>query len=105
MDSKPSSLNILRKFYLRVTRLDEYIKGKVSDTRYARLVSVAQEHDAMKKLIQTAYVCFNPKLQIMDDDDNDFVDRSVLSIGDHATQTEVNRLTLTIVYARSYIAC
>ena len=88
MDSRPSSLNILRKFYIRVTRLDEYVKGQVSENRYARLLSTAQEHDAMKKLIQTAYVCLNPKLQILDDDDG-LGGPSVLSIGDHATQNEV----------------
>jgi hypothetical protein len=88
MDSRPSSLNILRKFFLRVTRLDEYIKAQVSENRYARLLSMAEEHEGMKKLIQTAYVCFNPKLQIMEEDDG-LDDPSVLSIGDHATQTEV----------------
>lgn len=97
MDSRPSSLNILRKFYLRVTRLDDYIKGQVSDSRYARLLSLAQEHDGMKKLIQTAYVCLNPKLQIMDDEDDDFCDRSVLSNGDHVTQTEVK--SPTVIYS------
>jgi len=89
MDSRPSSLNILKKFFIRVTRLDEYIRGQVSENRYARLLSVAQEHEGMKNLIQTAYVCLNPKLQIMDDDDG-LDDLSVLSIGEHATQTEAS---------------
>jgi len=104
MESRPSSLNILRKFFIRVTRLDEYIKGQVSENRYARLLSRAQEHEGMKKLIQTAYVCLNPKLQIMDDDDG-LDDPSVLSIGDHATQTEVNPPWSSFVYARLFIAC
>ena len=91
VDSRPSTLNILRKFYTRVTRLDEYIKDKVSENRYAKVLRVAREHDGMRKLIETAYVCVNPKIHIIQDDDdcdglNDLLE---LSIGDHATQSEV----------------
>src|SRR5271155_1505605 len=36
-DSKPSSINILRKFYLKVVQLNEYLQQTVSEGRYARI--------------------------------------------------------------------
>lgn len=89
VESRPSTLNILRKFYTKVTRLDEHIKDTVSENRCAKVLRVAKEHEAMKKLIETAYVCVNPKINIIQDDDDGLDDPSVLSIGDHATQSEV----------------
>jgi hypothetical protein len=91
VESRPSTLNILRKFYTRVTRLDQYIRDKVSENRYAKVLRVANEHNGMSKLIETAYVCVNPKIHLIQDDDDDdgLNDPSVLSIGDHATQSEV----------------
>lgn len=92
VDSRPSTLNILRRFYTRVNRLDEYIKSKVSEKRYAKVLLVATDHDGMRKLIESAYVCQNPKISIIHDDDNDedgLDHSSVLSIGDHVTQSEV----------------
>jgi hypothetical protein len=89
--SRPSSFNILKKFYLSVTSLDQYLKTTVSENRYARIVSAAREHETMKKLIETAYVCVNPDLHIVEDDDG-HRDISILSTGDSATQSEVNQI-------------
>jgi len=88
VDSRPTVLNILKKHYLRVRLLKDYLKERVSSGRYAKLQRVATENEAMRKLIETAYVCVNPKFHLLDDDE-DISERSILSIGDHATQTEV----------------
>ena len=88
VDSRPTALNILKKHYIKVRILNDYLKESVSSGRYAKLQRVASENDAMRKLIETIYVCVNPKFHIMDDD-ADVSERSILSIGDHATQTEV----------------
>jgi hypothetical protein len=87
-DSKPSSLNILRRHYIKVVRLGQYVKDKVSDNRYTKVTRVARENNGMKKLIETAYVCYDPNFHIGDDDDQ-LDDPSVLSLGEHATQAEV----------------
>lgn len=88
VDSRPSSLNILKTFYQNVTRLDEYLKQNVSESRFTRITAAAQENDGLKNLLHTALVCVNPNY-LMDEDDE--VDReiSILSVGDHATQSEV----------------
>lgn len=97
VESRPSTLNILRKFYTRVNRLDDYIRCKVSENRYAKVIGEAKDHDGMRMLIDTAYVCQNPKIRIIQndndsDDDYDGLDySSVLSIGDHVTQSEVSQ--------------
>ena len=88
VDSRPSSLNILKKHYIKVIRLDEYIKETVSAARYAKVLGGAREHEGMRKLVETAYVCMNPKLYMVEDDD-EFNDPSILSLSGHVTQAEV----------------
>jgi hypothetical protein len=88
IDSKPSSLNILKKFYRRVTRLDEYLRENVSDSRFARITAASQQNAELMKLLNTSLVCFNPKF--LDDDDNEMDNEiSILSVGEHVTQSEV----------------
>jgi len=103
VDSRPTSLNILKKHYLKVRLLKDYLKERVSSRRYAKVERVAVENEGMRKLIETAYVCANPTFHILDDD-GDISERSILTIGDHATQTEVivfgNRTE-----SRLYIGC
>jgi hypothetical protein len=88
IETKPSSLNILKNFYVRVLPLEEYIKENVSENRFAKVRHASHEHEAMCKLIETAYVCINPQFHMIDDGDG-LDGPSILSIGEHATQTEV----------------
>jgi hypothetical protein len=87
-ETQPSSLNILRKYYVKVLRMDEFIKGNVSEKRFSRVQRVAQEHQGFRHLIETAQVCENPKPRFFEEDDG-LDDLSILSVGEHATQTEV----------------
>ena len=91
-EHKPSANNILKKFYRKVVRLDEHIREKVSENRYTRILAAAREHEAMKKLIEMAYVCMNPRIHLEEDED-ELADISTLSIGDNATQSEVGATT------------
>ena len=86
--TQPSSLNILRRYYVKVLRMDEYLEENVSDNRFSRIQRVAQEHAGMKQLIETAYVCENPTFRFFEEED-ELQDVSTLSVGQNATQTEV----------------
>jgi len=86
MDSKPSSLNILKKYYVKVLKMEEYIRESFSNNRYAKVLNTSRGHDGMTKLLQTAYVCFNPRLDIEDEDGLDYT--SILSPGKNTTQAE-----------------
>jgi hypothetical protein len=92
---------------VKVLRMDEYIKEKVSETRYVKLRGASRESDELRKLIEGSYVCANPKLHLVEENDGlDFP--SILSIGDTATQAEVTSLRrhaenrLFIAY---YVSC
>jgi hypothetical protein len=86
--SRPSTLGILRKYYASVLQLSDYIKENVSEGRFAKVLRVAGDHEGMKKLIDTAYVCHNPNA-VSDDDDNGLDDPSILSTGENISQAEV----------------
>src|SRR5438876_11860965 len=90
IDSKPSSSNILRKFYTKVIRLNDYIQQNVSSNRFERITAAAQENNVMKTLLHTALVCINPKFNFLDDEDSSLDEISILSVGEHAAQNEVN---------------
>lgn len=86
--SRPSTLGILRKYYASVLQLSDYIKDNVSEGRFAKVLRVAADHEGMKKLITTAYVCDNPSA-FSDNDDDGLDDPSALSTGENVSQTEV----------------
>ena len=87
MDCRPSTVAILRKYYVKVLRMGEYIKEQVSEARYAKLLRASREDDGLRKLIENSYVCVNPKLHLVEDDDGlDYP--SILSTGENATQAE-----------------
>lgn len=90
IDLKPSSLNILRRFYTRVIPLGEYLRGNVSSSRFERITAAATENQGMKTLLQTTIVCVNPRIHITDEEDVFMDEISILSVGEHATQSEVN---------------
>jgi len=92
IELKPSSLNILKRFYTRVIPLDEYLRRNVSESRFERITSAANENNGMKTLLQTALVCVNPRIHITDEEDPFMDEISILSVGEHATQSEVNIL-------------
>lgn len=96
VDTKPSSLNILKKFYVKVVQLEHYIKENVSENRFAKIRSTSQEHEAMRKLIETTYVCINPQFYMIDEGDS-LDGPSLLSIGEHASQTEVEFSKLALM--------
>jgi hypothetical protein len=99
VDSRPSSLNILKVFYRNITRLDEYLKQNVSESRFGRITAASQENEGLKTLLHTALVCVNPNY-LMDGDDEMDREISILSIGDHATQSEVRCFTWSSLTAR-----
>lgn len=82
-------MNILKRHYVRVLRLDAYIQRKVSQNRYAKVLRAAQEHDGLKRLLATALVCINPKLDVAEDYEG-LDGHSILSIGPYVTQSEVH---------------
>jgi hypothetical protein len=90
VESNPSSLNILKRFYTRVIRLDEYLLRNVSESRFEIITTAAQKNEEMKTLLQTALVCINPRFHVTDEDDPFIDEISILSVGEHATQSEVN---------------
>jgi hypothetical protein len=85
--SRPSTLGILRKYYTSVLHLVDYIKENHSQNRFAKVLCVAEEHEGMKKLIETAYVCTTASL--FEDDDDGLDDQSILATGENASQIEV----------------
>ena len=90
IESKPSSLNILKRFYTRVIPLEEYLRRNVSENRFEKITSAAKENKRMKTLIQTTLVCVNPRIHITDETDPFMDEISILTVGEHATQSEVN---------------
>src|SRR5579871_1396509 len=92
MDCRPSTFNILKRHYIKVLKLNEYIKEKVSEARYAKLLNASRENNELKQLLEATYVCVNPKLHLDEEDDGlDYP--SILSTGDNATQPEVDSLS------------
>lgn len=96
IDLKPSSLNILRRFYTRVIPLGEYLRGNVSENRFERITTAATENQSIKTLLQTALVCVNPRIHITDEEDAFMNEISILSVGEHATQSEVNLYSFNV---------
>ena len=94
--SRPSSLGILRKYYFNVVQLNEHIKKNVSENRFAKVLRVAGENEGMKRLIETAYVCVNPKL-FADDDDDGLDDPSIVSTGESMSQSEVQYRSIVLI--------
>jgi hypothetical protein len=90
INSKPSSLNILRRFYTRVIPLHDYLQRNVSKNRFERITTAAKVNEGMNTLVQTALVCVNPRIHITDEEDVFMNEISILSVGEHATQSEVN---------------
>ena len=90
---------------MKVLRMDEYIKDKVSEARHAKLLRASRENDDLKRLVEGTYVCVNPKLHLVEEDDGlDYP--SILSSGDGATQSEVYKwITRLMVDCASCIKC
>jgi hypothetical protein len=86
VDARPSSFNILRKHYLKVQRLSEYIDETVSTARIQRVNQAAKSSDSLRKLLNTTYVCPNPQNYYDEEDENDV---SNLSVGEYANQADV----------------
>lgn len=99
VDSRPSSLNILKTFYQNVARLDDYLKRNVSESRLGRITFASQENEGLKNLLHTTLVCVNPNYLVDEDDEMDR-EISVLSVGDHTTQSEVRCPTWSTLTAR-----
>jgi hypothetical protein len=86
-NTKPSTFNILSKFYVKVLSLDVYIRGTVSTRRYTRISLAARENDSLRTLLGMTWVCYNPTLSMMDDDGLDYP--SITLSGEGCTQTDV----------------
>jgi hypothetical protein len=88
--SKPSTSNILKRFYTKVISLEEHLQQTVSTTRFHRISDASRMNETIRKLIGTTLVCTTPKPSFHLEDDDDIGEHtSHLSIGDHATQSEV----------------
>jgi hypothetical protein len=89
--SKPSTSKILKRFYTKVISLEEHLQQTVSTTRFHRMSDASRKIEEIRKLIATTLVCSTPKPSFHLEDDNDVGEHtSHLSIGDHATQSEVS---------------
>jgi hypothetical protein len=87
---KPSTTNTLKKFYTKVISLEEHLQQTVSTTRFHRVSDASRKNETIRKLIATTLVCTTPKPSFHLEDDDDVCEHtSHLSIGDHATQSEV----------------
>src|SRR5947207_12334030 len=87
MDTRPSTYNILTKYFAKVIIMREYIQDTVSTNRYARIAQVARANDSLRTLLDSTYICYNPTLSIVDDDGLDYT--SILPTGEQYTQAEV----------------
>jgi hypothetical protein len=93
LDSKPSTSNILKRFYTKVISLEEHLHQTVSITRFRQIAKASRKNEIIRKLITTTLVCTSPIVSFdEDDDDNVGEHTSLLSTGDHATQAEVGLL-------------
>ena len=91
LDSRPSTINILKRFYTKAITLEEHLQQTVSTTRFNRIANATRKSESIRKLITSTLVCSN-KMSLDDEDDDVGEHTSLLSNGDHDTQSEVSLL-------------
>jgi hypothetical protein len=92
VETKPTSFNILKRHYIKVVKLHDYIKQTVSERRNTRIEKAATDNESLKTLLSATYVCMNPQHHLEDDDDMNEI--SILSNGEYSTQADVNNQSI-----------
>jgi len=89
LDSRPSTINILKRFYTKPITLEEHLQQTVSTTRFNRIANAIRKTETIRKLVTTTLVCSN-KISFDEEDDDVGEHTSLLLNGDHAAQSEVS---------------
>jgi hypothetical protein len=85
LETRPSSFNILKKYYTNVAILKEHLQTIVSDKRFSRIVEMSTANEDLRKLIETTYICRNRDRFVEDED----ADETSMISAENSNQGEV----------------